>query len=317
MAIKEIPVSYKVYYKTMKEYANENLAALKNDYLKRNLELSKLYDTIISKKDTYKTNFNVNVDDYKEFVENRYINGEFLKFAKAAYMNKKDDYRLIADLYDLYMCAILQKEKHDFGKEVQVYEKMCSLTLKEYLNIVRTYYTEVQKKLILEGKGYAFEGSLGWICINRYKIRTRRKKINFAATKKREAELKAEGKKIYNKAEADWCKERGIEYNAEDKRVYLNDEYQYEIPLIGCKLPKGYQYKLERTDYRGSKIRGKTNQELLEECEYDKNKIMDLDLDMKSKLLLCVEADKMLYMNFIRNSDQTPIEFKLCNNILT
>ena len=50
----------------------------------------------------------------------------------------------------------------------------------------------------------------------------------------------AAGKKIYNKEEADWCARNGIEYKAEDKRVFRKDEYCYEIPLIHCRITNGH-----------------------------------------------------------------------------
>ena len=92
-----------------------------------------------------------------------------------------------------------------------------------------------------------------------------------------------------------------IEYNGVDGRVYSNHEYVYEIPLINCRLPNGRSFKLEPTDYRAYKVRGKTNQDLIEECNRDVDKICELPVDIKTKLTMSVEVDKMLYLNFIRN----------------
>lgn len=304
MAINELPVRHREYYKSMKEYATYSYQELQREVKKRNNAATKLHDAILNKKESYKTNFNIDLSDYDEFIENKYINGTLFKFAKAAYFNKTGDYKLISDLYDLYTYVLLQKEIHNFTKKIRLYFKISEMNVKEYVRILRVFYTEVQKQLILEGKGYVFEDTLGWICINRYKLTNRGKKLNFAETKKRKQEFLDAGKRIFNEQEAKWCKERGIEYTGEDYRVWLKGEYQYEIPLLHCHLTNGKRYRFEHSDYRGSSIRGKSNKQLLEECEYDTDKIMELDLDIKTKLTMCLESDKMLYMNFIRTDEQ-------------
>ena len=69
----------------------------------------------------------------------------------------------------------------------------------EYCRILNVFYSEVHRQMILNGYGYSFEGSLGWICINRcHKVKSK-PTIDFAATKKRKQEILAQGKKLYNK----------------------------------------------------------------------------------------------------------------------
>ena len=60
------------------------------------------------------------------------------------------------------------------------------------------------------------------------------------------------------------------------------------------------------SNYYGRSVRGKSNQQLIEECNYDKEKICELDLDVRAKLDLCLELDKILYTKFIRNENQKP-----------
>ena len=64
-------------------------------------------------------------------------------------------------------------------------------------------------------------------------------------------------------------------------------------------------FEFNPQDYRSVELRGKTNQQLIEECGRDLNKICELPIDMKSKIHMCVEVDSMLYTNFIRNEGQT------------
>ena len=306
MGIKETPTNIKVYYNSMK-----NAITLKHkeaveafDSLRSLMSVN--YEEIKSCIDIYKNNFKVNLNDYPEFVEDRYIDGTFLKVAKGMFINRSNNYQLVSDLFDLYNYAKQQKEKHDLMHQIEVYEKILQTSLKEYTNILRIYMTEVHKKMILDGEGYVFGENIGWICINRCLIGKHRPKLDYAATKKKKEELIKAGKRIYNQKEANWCKRNGIEYKAEDYRVFIDKEYCYEIPLLNCKLPNGTKYKLDIADYRHSSVRGKSNEDLIKECNNDTNKICELQVDLKTKLTMCDTTDKILYTKFIRNEAQQP-----------
>ena len=307
MAIKEVPTNFRVYYTCMKESVTEQrIKALEvRDDLENNLVTLK--DDIAAKAFVYKDRFNIDILTYEEFKQNKYINGKLYATARGLFINKKDNYTIVSDLFDLYTYAKKQKESYSISNEIQHYDKLLSLSMQEYCNILNVFYSEVHRQMILNGYGYSFEGSLGWICINRcHKVKSK-PTIDFAATKKRKQEILAQGKKLYNKEEAEWCKEHGIDYDGVDGRVYLNNEYCYEVPLIDCHIPHGSKFKLTITDNRGRAVRGKTNQELVDESKGDKEYLCSLPVDLKTKLTLCNMADKTLYTNFIRNENQKPL----------
>ena len=109
MGIKETPTNIKVYYNSMK-----NAITLKHkeaveafDSLRSLMSVS--YEEIKSCIDVYKNNFKVNLNDYPEFVEDRYIDGTFLKVAKGMFINRNNNYQLVSDLFDLYNYAKQQK----------------------------------------------------------------------------------------------------------------------------------------------------------------------------------------------------------------
>ena len=77
--------------------------------------------------------------------------------------------------------------------------------------------------------------------------------------------------------------------------------------MLNCSIPNGSKFRFECSDLRGAKLRGKTNVDILRECNSDIDKILALPLDMKTKLTICLEADKTLYTNFIRNENQEPL----------
>lgn len=314
MGIKETPTSNKTYYKSMQAKTAERVELAKEERENLINKSKTLHEELERNKSEFIEKFGINLDKYPEFVQNTYISGKLLKVAKGLLINKENDYELIGEAYDIYKYAELLKTINDINKQLELYNKLLKLSLKEYTEILRAYYTEVHKQLILEGKGYAFSNDIGWICVNRCVIRSKKKTLDFAATKKREAELRAQGKRIYNKEEAEWCQRNGLEYKAEDKRVYKQDEYCYEIPLMGCKLPNGTKLKLQIGDYRHSSIRGKSNDELIAQCNSNTERICNLPIDLKTKLTLCDKADKILYTKFIRNETQTSVTFTKVNS---
>ena len=181
---------------------------------------------------------------------------------------------------------------------------MSKITIDSYFKILKQYYYEVEKQLILKGYGYALEGDLGWLCINRCKVvQGQRKKLDFLATKRNKAALLAEGKRLWNKQEAEYAEKVGIDYKGVDYRKFINEEYCYEIPLINCRTLKGKKVKFKvLQDNREIKV--KTEEEVLKECNNDVNKVCNLDLDIRKKLYMCLKLDNLLYLNFIRNEGQ-------------
>lgn len=295
------PATYHVYYTSMKDYyANERETLLNEvDILEDTINSIKQSITD-SKIENIKETFKLDLNNYEEFKSNTYINGKFERVAKSAYMNRNNNYELVSDLFDVYNLARKQKEIYDIKNKISLYNKIIGLTEKEYLKILRTFYYEVHKQMILKGYGYSFEGQLGWICITRKELNNKGKALDWAATKHKKEQLKKEGKKLYTKEEAAWCKKYGIDYNAEDYRVYLKHEFFYDISLLECTIPKGNSYKLVSANYRGIEIKDKTNDELAEMCNNDLEKICNLSVDIKTKVNMCVKINEALYTNFIR-----------------
>lgn len=303
--IKETPTTYHDYYKSMIDRTSRK----KDEALKvlDNLRASEfsLYERIKGDTEGYKA-LGIYLSSYKEFEENKYINGKFYREINSKLI--KGDEILTTLKARILSLVKSQKQIYELEKQIQYYDILLNISLKEYAKIIEKFYTEVHKQLILEGKGYAFEGRLGWICINRCHLVNKAPKLNSMATKKRKEQLLAEGKRLFNKEEAEWCQANGIEYDGVDYRVWLDSEYCYEIPLIGCTLENGRKYKFTTTDYRNYKLRGKTNEQLIEECDNDIDKICELKVDMRTKLNLCVKADNGLYLKYIRNEGQKPLK---------
>lgn len=304
MAIKETPTNFRCYYKKMRASITEKYNKLVDEYGTTYVREKKLYEELIKKIDKYKINHDIDLRSYKEFVENEYIDGTFYDDAKGLFINKKNNYKVIQPLYTLYKFAKMQKELHENHKTRRLYSKMLSLNLKQYAKILETFYNEVHKKLIIEGCGYMFEDNIGWLCINRCKVvQGNRKLLDFQATKRNKEKLLAEGKRLWNKTEYEYAKSLGLDYDGVDYRKYVEAEYCYEFALLDTKLKLDDKIRFEPCARR-SHIEGRTDEQVIADCDNDLNKICELQIDVKRKLNLCIKTNDLLYLNFIRNESQ-------------
>lgn len=247
--------------------------------------------------------FKYPVIDYPEFKQNKYINGRLENAAKGMFEDERKDPEMKHLCFRLVGYAVDLRKIYEETEKIRVLDKMINLTLKEYKRIVKIYYNQVEKELILKGRAYRLEDKLGWICINRV-INTGAKVCDFQATIKNKKRLIAEGKQIYNKEDAEYCAEHGIEYNAVNATVYKADEVWYEYCLLGSNVPGRKVLQFKPIDTKDNKIRQYSNEELLKLTNNDLNKIMNLAVSMKHKFILCIQADKTLYTKFIRNEEQ-------------
>lgn len=307
MGIKETPTNYRTYFNLLKTRNKQRLEVAEETLGNLIQEAKVLKDEIQSNLDDYKKYFNINLLDIKEFVENKYIDGSFCKKAKGLFINKKNNYNLVTDLFSIYKLSNIQYSIYKLNNNIRLFKKIDKMPIKEYNKYLQIYFNKVHEKLIMEGNGYVFGENIGWICINRCKILKGKKMLDYAATKKKKRELLDNGVRLFNKEEKQWCEENGINYNGADYRVYKTEEYCYEVPLLRCHLPNGNKVSLTITDYRHQSIRGKTNEQLLEECNNDVKKICNLQVDLKTKLTLSIKANNILYSKFIRNENQTSI----------
>lgn len=313
MGIKETPTNFRVYYKTMRTSIRPKYEKAVDDYEKLFVEEKALHSEIMQKVQTYKDVYKIDISTYEEFINNEYKDGVFYEEAKSLFVNKKNKYSAVTVLYKLYKLARQQKELSELKHQINLYEKMLDLNLNQYREILESFYNEVHKKLIIDGCGYVLENPIGWICINRCKvIQGKSRCLDFQATKRNKAKLLAEGKRLYNQDEAKYAKMIGADYDGVDYRVYRTDEYVYEIPLINCRVTKGEKLRLEPTARRAYTV-GKTDEQMIEECNRDLNKICELPIDLKRKLSLCLKTDDILYLNYIRNEAQQSIRTPKAN----
>lgn len=308
----ERAIGIRDYYQKMHNRAVDTLNKLEEELDEKRKQCIVLRDEIKSKADIYKDKYELDLISYSEFRNNTYTTGHFRKAASVAYLNKKGNRELTVELYDLIKLANLQKRLVEINKQVELNRKLVLIKPSEYQDIISVYYNKIQEMMILDGVGYHFEGRIGWICINRVKYTPKKGKetIDYEASKKAKEKLIAEGKRPYDKEEAEWFEQHNIPYDGIKYQVIRNVEYIYEIPLINCLIKsKSGRYKLISADYINKSLRGKTYDELIAECDNDVTKIVKLNIDIKKKLTLCLKANPLLYTKYIRNENQTSYRY--------
>lgn len=301
----EKPTTISVYFRKMHDRAVYRVDKLEKELEEKRLDCIALRDDVKSQLDVYKSKFNINLLNYKEFVNNTYADGSFRKAAMMAYLNRKNSHELTIELYNLIKLANLQKRVQELAKEFEVYKKLAVIGYKEYCRIVNIYYNKVQELMIADAKGYAFTGKMGWTCINRYKKDTNREVLDYEATRKAKEKLIAEGKRPYDAEEAKWYKANGIPYDGVKYAVIRKEEYDYEIPLIQSHIPGGKNFKhITSSDYIGAKLRGKTYDDIIKLCNNNIDEVLDLKMDIKKKLTICLRINPLLYIKYIRHESQ-------------
>ena len=82
MAIKEVAVSYRSYYKTMRNSIRPKYEKAVANYEQKLVDEKAFYNSIKLRIETYKTVYKIDLMQIPEFVENKYIDGLFYDNAK-------------------------------------------------------------------------------------------------------------------------------------------------------------------------------------------------------------------------------------------
>jgi hypothetical protein len=308
MGIKSTPTNFRTYEKAFKNRITSKIKQLKEKYNNIKLSENKHYDEIKRNIKCYKEHFNINLDDFDEFNSNCYIDGTFTKMTKRVFIkheNQVNDYK-----YDLILLIKLGKkleQLHEIEDKLNILYKCEKIKIKEYNDYLRKYFNVVHKHMILDGEGYIIAPTLGYICFNRCKLVNPKPCLDYNKTRIKKEELNKQGVRLWNKDEETFCLSAGIDYDGVDYRVYRDKKYVYELAWIGATCKNATKLKFISSDYRHHSIRGKSNNDLIEECHNNPNEIINLDVDIKTKLNICIDINKILYNKFIRNENQQPI----------
>lgn len=298
------PSNIQEYYTRMHDRAIYRVDKVRDELEEKRIQCIALKEEIKSKADIYKDKYKIDLMKYNEFRNNTFTSGEFRRAAMLAYMNRKENHTLVLELYNLVKLVNLQKRVLELERQFRIYRVLSTISFTNYRKVVTTYYNKVQE-FLLDGKGYAFTGRMGWTCINRYKKCTKQKTLDYEATRKAKEKLIAEGKRPYDAEEAKWCKEHDIPYDGVKYAVVRKEEYDYELPLIESHIPGGKSFKhITSSDYIGVKLRGKTYDDIIKLCNNNVDEVVDLEMDIKKKLAICLRINPLLYTKYIRHESQ-------------
>lgn len=252
----------------------------------------KCVEEINSEKDKYVDKFKIDINNWDKAVKRanflirteRDITNRFLlnKIAKLDTANKK-----IAE----------------YSTMIYLANKRKTLKFRQYETLVSNYYNKVHK-YVLQGYGYRYGFGIGVLAICRWRIADSAKpKVDYVATAENKKKLLAEGKKLWNKYEAQWYAERRIPYDGIDYRIFSKQNHIYEINIYKSKLFTYRNHKFEHTEYVNKKFKGCNAQQLADICN-NLDEIANMPVDLKYKLNMNLIKDPSNYILYIRNNEQ-------------
>lgn len=245
--------------------------------------------------------------EYKIYDDTNYDYGNLIDIARKEYAitnpNLKIKRNALFNLINLCISILrVRKSKQILSK----IDTELSMPYKEWLTYVTRYYMQVQNEII-DGRAYSYGKSMGYISIYRVKNDSGRsyiKRIDYLATKERKAELIEQGVKIYDKDEETIYKEKGLVYDGVDYRVYLNEDYFYDLVLSGSKYPNSNKMKFNNIKFIGVPIReAKLDMKQIAE-KYTIEEIKELPIDLMYKARAIVLKESHLGLKYIRNNEQ-------------
>ena len=111
MKVREQPIGLRDYYKSMQEHYTKQMENAQKELDKAKNDANVLHDEIKEKYKLYNKNYKIDIFKYQEFIKNKYIDGKLLRFAKSAYLNRKEEYRLTMELFHFLRYAKLLEKK--------------------------------------------------------------------------------------------------------------------------------------------------------------------------------------------------------------
>lgn len=299
-----VDIDIQHYYKKYIEDASNDLKEYTDKFKLNNDIRKKSKEYLIKRVDYIKKEFNIDLTKYKySWIIGQYNESEHLK--DIAISRLKDtivgEKRIV--LLQLIRYSALLKTCRVYYRNIELAKKRSDLTLAQYKEYVKKFYRYGVHKCILEGYAYHFAYGVGNLMINFWRYETGKNLIDWNATNKKKKELIVAGLKLYDKAEAEIYKIRGIKYDGIPYVQYKNNNEFYNIELTGNRYYTESSFKFKHANYINLNYRGLTIEEISNKCETMED-VYNLPLGIRHKLLICNHKMPTNYLNYIRNDEQ-------------
>lgn len=291
------------FYRLFKVQAKKDLDKYTKE-VKYYIETKNKYKAeIIELIDFYKETYNVDINNYVEFTDEKYNDKEslFNKFMFIATKEDNEDNRV--NIYKIIKYAIAIRKIDKYNNLIRLATKRSSISCRKYQNYISRYYSEVHRNLLL-GAAYKFNYGIGYYAISRYILNNKNKVLDYVATKKNKEKLLKEGKRLYNKHEAAWYKYRGLDYDGVDYRIYRKEDYYYCINIFKSKLFSFHSKLFKQSDYINKRHRSKSIKDIANECK-NLDDIANYPMSLNRKLLVYLYKNPHKKIIFDRGDDET------------
>jgi len=262
---------------------------------------NRLIEEVKTKRNIIEDNFNIKLDNYKEWTDNEYNDKEslYLKTVKI-YKENKEDINIQAIIALMRYCNIIRREFRS-NEELTLLTREMNIKLGVYRDYLCNFFNRVHK-IILEGDAFKLGNNIGTIILNYVDMKNHKQIIDYTASRKKKAELKAAGKKIYNSNEAIWYKARNIPYEAESHIVYKDTQSFYKFVIFSGGVLYKNKLIFEHSEYINKKYRGLTQKQVADTFCKNKQDVYDLQTDIKYKLNVLLYKKFVTHLTYVRNT---------------
>lgn len=307
------PIGVTSYYKDIINIYKKKLEDINGNIVDNTNQLVDNYKYLKDNQFKYFKDYNIDLTEFDEYNNNRYIDGKLLEFIQNKLIDNAGNDDVCKELFYIFNYAKAQKVLQSIRKQTEVYNKILKLKSRQYVKVLNIFYNQVHKLMVKYGFVYRYN-ELGYIGINRFRIDTSYtapSMIDYKATKIRKQELIAQGKRLYNKFDEKWCKEHNIEYNGIKYVVPTTKTHCYELILFKKTRALNNVF-FYANQYRAAGESRLTLEQLMEMYP-TVDEILTLNMDVKCKANLCCQLDDNIAKILTRYEDEKAIRNRKAN----
>lgn len=283
------------------------------DIYKAKMDLVKIFDDNRIILDEY---FGIDFDKfYTELIECQYNpKKQLLKYVQE--LSDADwDRELNKLLIQLKRYCVTLEQEYKYKTLIRYAHKRRLLNYSDYIVYVRKFYRELQRHL-LNGEGVRFSNGLGILRFDYTKI-TGNGRLKFMIdsrqTRLNKEELIRRGLNPYDKKVDAFCKENNIPYDGRAYVVYTDRDFFYQLKFRNGAVWRGGLLEFQPANYVHLLYKGMSFDEIAEKYCNSFEDIVNLQVDVKTKLSLLLRRYPTYYLKFLRNEKKPAYEYRKNN----
>lgn len=221
-------VSYVEYYNNFKLNVRAERVALHKRSQELEVIIDEKHDILKSNIEKYKKLFNLDLNNYIEFTEERLDNTDrLINFCNN--LSMKEEYIPVKKYFNYIKKYVNDiEELKECRRRILILTKALSLNNRDYVRVLKKYYDKVSE-IVLNGQGYKYRGGVGILSVEKKKFPKDHRLIDMAKSAQLKKEITEAGLKPYKKSEAELYAAKGMPYDGIEYLVPLTKAFYYRF----------------------------------------------------------------------------------------